>query len=198
MSRLWFLTRFRFLFKTHLFIWLGFIVLQSGFPQLANESFLENDSFDPPTGFRSITLGMEIEAVKEALQEDPFFDYKGPSDVSLNPTRDQKIIETEGAVFIQRGYFQFVSEKLLILTLMLDPVRVDYFSVFTSLNNKYGAPKELSPRDAVWEFNEVRMSLERPVTLKYEDISVVKDMINDSPPPARLRDLTLAQFLEFF
>ena len=178
---------------------LGVIVLQNGFSESEDiSSALRSDSYESPKGFRSIMLGMEIEAVKEALQQEYFFNYSGPPDVSLSPTRNQTIIETEGSVFIERGYFQFVSEKLVILTLMMDPLRVDYFSMFTVLNNKYGNPVELSPRDAVWEFDEVRLSLERPVILKYQDISEDKDLVGDSDTSVKLQNLTLPQFLELF
>ena len=175
------------------------MVSQSTFSESEDiSSALRSDSYESPKGFRSITLGMEIEAVKEALQQEYFFNYSGPPDVSLSPTRDQTIIETEGSVFIERGYFQFVAEKLFILTLMMDPLRVDYFSMFTVLNNKYGNPVKLSPRDAVWEFDEVRLSLERPVILKYQEISEDKDLVGDSDTSVKLQKITLPQFLELF
>ena len=196
--KLFLIRKIGFLSQVLIYSVLGVIILQNSFSQSEDISVLRSDSYESPKGFRSITLGMEIDAVKEALQQDPFFNYSGPPDVSLSPTRNQTIIETEGSVFIKRGYFQFVSEKLFILTLMMDPLRVDYFSVFTALNNKYGKPEELSPRDAVWEFDEVRLSLERPVILKYEDLSAVKDIAGDSDTSVRLRNLTLAQFLELF
>ncbi|MBT3271561.1 MAG: hypothetical protein HN368_00280, partial [Spirochaetales bacterium] len=40
-------------------------------------------SVDPPTGFSSIRIGMELEEVKDALKRDGQFKFRGDPDVSL-------------------------------------------------------------------------------------------------------------------
>ena len=152
----------------------------------------------PPNGFQAITLGMSLEAVKAALQEEPLFDFVGDPDVSLLPTGERQLIETDGTAFIERGYFQFADDALFLLTLRLDPARVDYFSMLTTLSVKYGDPGALSPRDAVWQFGDVRMSLERPVVVKYQNVTSVDRQIDEATAPLRLRDVTLELFLGMF
>jgi hypothetical protein len=48
------------------------------------------------------------------------------------------------------------------------------------LTAKYGEPKTLDPREAVWEDETTRMSLERPLTVKYIDLTVFNQIIADS------------------
>jgi hypothetical protein len=151
-----------------------------------------------PAGFRTIRLGMTLDEVKGALIAEPLFSFTGDPDVSLLPSGNQQLIESSGNAFVERGYFQFDADRLFVLTLRLDPQRVDYFSVLTALSGKYGDPGVLSPRDAVWEFGDTRMSLERPVVVKYQDTRAVEASINAAPAPLRLRDLTLELFLEMF
>ena len=151
-----------------------------------------------PTGFRAITLGMSLDAVKAALEEEPLFSFSGDPEVTLLPTGEQRLIETDGTAFIDRGYFQFADDRLFLLTLRLDPERVDYFSMLTTLSGKYGDPGELSPRDAVWQFGDVRLALERPVVVKYQDTAVSEPQIDEAAAPLRLRDVTLELFLGMF
>ena len=44
--------------------------------------------------------------------------------------------------------------------------------MFTKLLEKYGTPAELTPEQAVWRNEEVILSLERPVSVKYIDRTV--------------------------
>ena len=151
-----------------------------------------------PRGFRSLILGMTLDAVKAALRREPLFSFAGDPVVSLLPTGDQQIIETDGSAFIERGYFQFADDRLFLLTLRLDPARVDYFSMLSTLSDKYGNPEELSPRDAVWQFGDVRLALERPVVVKYQDTAVTEQQVDAAEAPLRLRDVTLELFLGMF
>lgn len=168
------------------------VALVSGFASA------QETTMPAPRGFRSIALGMSLDAVKVALEDEPLFSFAGDPEVSLLPAGDQRLIETKGSAFIERGYFQFADDRLFLLTLRLDPARVDYFSMLITLSSKYGDPGELSPRDAVWEFGNVRLALERPVVVKYQDTAVTDQQVEAGTAPLRLRDVTLELFLDMF
>jgi hypothetical protein len=62
----------------------------------------------------------------------------------------------------------------------LDPRIIDHYSVFTSLIKKYGEPQSLSPSESVWESEETRVSIERPLTVKYIDKAVFNRLLEES------------------
>lgn len=129
--------------------------------------------FSLPNGYSTARLGMDIDSLKEALKKDHQFGYRGDRDVSLSPSDGQFLIETDGSQFgfsfFERCWFQFANDKLYIITLNLDRSKVDHYSVFSKLCEKYGNPKELSPKKSVWRDGNVILSLEKPLTLKYTD-----------------------------
>ncbi|MBQ9207529.1 MAG: hypothetical protein IJ158_12580 [Treponema sp.] len=129
--------------------------------------------FSLPNGFSSAKLGMSIDSLKDALKNDHQFGYRGDRDVSLSPSDGQYLIETDGSLsgfsFLERCWFQFSDDKLYIITLNLDRSKIDHYSVFSKLCEKYGNPSELSPKKSVWKDDGVIMSLEKPLTLKYVD-----------------------------
>lgn len=129
--------------------------------------------FSLPNGYSTARLGMDIDSLKEALKKDHQFGYRGDRDVSLSPSDGQFLIETDGSQFgfsfFERCWFQFANDKLYIITLNLDRSKIDHYSVFSKLCEKYGNPEELSPKKSVWRDGNVILSLEKPLTLKYTD-----------------------------
>ena len=122
--------------------------------------------------FRGIELGMDRDAAIAALKKDSIFSYRGPEDLSLLPSPNQSLIEVAGLSFVKRGYFQFYEGKLWVMILELDPDKVDHYSIYTSLSKKYGEPALIDPKEARWEDKVTRMALERPLTLRYMDMTV--------------------------
>ena len=138
-----------------------------------------------PTGYGDIKLGMGVDAVKDALKKSGEFGYRGDRDVSLAPAvrgkgnKDEKkddnvIIETDAAnalvpSFFSHCWFQFIDGKLSVITLNLNPQKIDHYAVFQKLCDKYGNPQELSPQKSVWADDGVQLSLEKPLVLKYVD-----------------------------
>jgi hypothetical protein len=57
---------------------------------------------------------------------------------------------------------------------------VDHYSVFTNFVMKYGEPSYLDPRTAVWETEDTRVAIERPLTVKYIDKAVFGNIIDES------------------
>ena len=152
----------------------------------------------PPDSFRGIALGMELQSVKDRLMEDPFFDYRGDPDVSLLPQTLEELIECSGFSYIRRAYFQFHEKRLYIMILVLDESRLDHYSLFTTLADKYGAFSSLSPQKVVWESEDTVFSLERPLTVKYVDRQVFESLKEESRAEEDLREISRRRFLEEF
>jgi hypothetical protein len=83
---------------------------------------------------------------------------------------NRMLIETAGpstSVFA-RSWFQFdEDEKLSTITLDLNPAQTDHYSIFSTLCSKYGDPDILTAEKTIWQDDDVIMSLERPLTLRY-------------------------------
>ena len=149
-----------------------------------------------PVAYRDISLGMPIDDVKKMLQADSLYGYRGERDVSLLPTQNRVLIESEGLSFLNRSWFQFYKDKLYTMTFKLDSDRVDFYSVFKSLQDKYGEPTSLDPEKIVWKDDRVTLSLERPLVLKFIDTQVFAEIQNTSKVNKSTEELTRKGFLE--
>lgn len=74
--------------------------------------------------------------------------------------------------------------------------RIDYYSVFTTLKDKYGEPDTITPQAATWKNNEITMSLEKPLTLKYIDNEVFKSLQTSSNIAPAYTEQTQRNFLD--
>ncbi|MDR2486033.1 MAG: hypothetical protein LBD55_11670 [Treponema sp.] len=133
-----------------------------------------------PRTYRELSLGMSLDALKEALKKDEFFRFRGDRDVSFLPAREQNLVETTGFSFIKRAFFQLQSGEVFVMAFTLNTALVDYYSVFTSFVKKYGEPGFLDPKQAVWESEETRIAIERPLTVKYIDMGIFNELKNES------------------
>ncbi len=156
---------------------------------------------DLPHGYKNIILGMSLEETKENLVKEPDFGYHGDRDVSLIPGSSKTLIETDaekglGSNFLTRCWFQFSFNELYIITININPNKMDYYSVFTTLTKKYGEPTTFSPQAATWKNDEVTMSLEKPLTLKYIDNKRFDETQNYSNIQASPTEVTREMFLD--
>ena len=151
---------------------------------------------EAPKGFRDLQLGLDINTIKERLILDPYFNYRGDPDVSLLQQPNQALIECSGNSYIRRSYFQFYRQKLFSIILDLDQQKLDYFTVYTSLTEQYGKPTSLDPSEAVWVFKTVRLSLEKPLNIKYLDRVVFEALKLKGAETEDLRQLSKEEFLE--
>jgi len=133
-----------------------------------------------PRQFREISLGMSLDGLKDALQKDSLFNFRGDRDVSFLPAREESLVETTGSSFIKRAFFQLRDGTLFIMSFTLNTGMTDHYSVFTTLTEKYGKPSFLDPGEAVWETEDTRVTLERPLTVKYVDKKAFDDIIGES------------------
>jgi hypothetical protein len=124
----------------------------------------------PPRSFRGIFLGMGLTELKDAIRRDGIFYFREDRDVSFLPSdQEQTLVETQGLSFIRRAFFQLRYGAVFIMSFTLDLAQVDHYSVFSSFLSRYGEPTSLNPQEAVWETAETRVSIERPLTIKYID-----------------------------
>ncbi|QQO11188.1 hypothetical protein [Breznakiella homolactica] len=146
----------------------------------APENGRDSENRELPRSFRGISLGMDLDALKDALTRDSYFHFRGDRDVSFLPNREQTLIDTVGFSFIRRAYFQLRDGAVFIMAFTLDPNLIDHYSVFTAFTQKYGEPEQLDPKQAVWVSGTTRVSIERPLTVKYIDMPVFNDIIEES------------------
>ncbi|MFW5715246.1 MAG: hypothetical protein ACOC2P_04000 [Spirochaetota bacterium] len=151
-----------------------------------------------PTGFNQILLGMDLDSVQQELEADGNFNYRGEPDVSLLRSRNDSLIQCDGFDFIQQASFQFVDDGLFTITLILNPNRIGYYTMYSTLQEKYGEPDRLSPDKAVWENEQVQMALERPLRVKYIAMPVLEEMRRSSTREKSLERLNRERFLEQF
>jgi hypothetical protein len=133
-----------------------------------------------PRQFRGLSLGMSLDDLKAALVRDGMFSFRGDRDVSFLPLREETLIETTGLSFIRRAFFQLSGGSVFMMAFTLDTRLLDHYSVYTSLVRRYGEPDSLNPQEAVWESEDTRLSIERPLTVKYLDKTVFNALIDES------------------
>ena len=133
-----------------------------------------------PRQFRELFLGQTMDALQSALTRDGLFRFRGERDVSFLPVRDETLVETTGLSFVSRAYFQLSDGAVYIMSFTLDTRLMDHYSVFTSFVRKYGEPVSLSPQEAVWESDDTRVSIERPLTVKYVDKTVFGRLVEEA------------------
>ena len=153
---------------------------------------------DPPRQFRGLYLGMDLEDLKETLVLDTLFTFRGDRDVSWLPLREENLVETTGLSFISRAYFQLVNEEVYIMSFTLNTRLMDHYSVFTTFVRRYGEPVSISPSESVWEDGSTRVSIERPLTIKYIDMTVFNQLIEDSNINQQREVLRRDEFLADF
>ncbi len=143
-------------------------------------------------------LGMTLAEVQEALKADELFFYRGAPDVSLLPRPDEKLLEVQGLSYVRRAFFQFYEERLFSAVYVLDTEKIDHYSVFTRFSERYGMPVELSPRESVWTDGIVRVSIERPLSVKYVDVAVLEKLKKAGEIRKSWEELSRQDFLESF
>ncbi len=129
--------------------------------------------------YRGIELDMPPEQVQNLLLADPWFEYRGDASVSLLERPRASVIDAGGSLFISRGLFQFEEEALAAIILELNPEKIDWYTMYRTLENKYGPPVELNPEKIWWTDGITRIALERPLTVKYLDLEVFESALEE-------------------
>lgn len=158
-------------------------------------------SIELPDGYKNIKLGMNLEETKTELLKNSEFGYKGDRDVSLIPGKQQTLIETDaekksGSTFLRRCWFQFYNDYLYTITININPEKMDYYTIFTTLKNKYGEPTSINPQYSCWKNDEVTLYLEKELTIKYISNEVVESLQNSSNIQKSSEEITQKMFLD--
>jgi hypothetical protein len=148
-----------------------------------------------PSGFRGYEIGMGLDRVKEILKKDALLSYSGDADVSLLPLDKGELVDVRGSSFISRASFQFQEGRLWAMSFTLDKSLVDHYSVFRTMTEKYGNPGKIDPAETVWEDGKVRISIERPLTLKYIDVAAFEDLKGKSGVEKAYKEVSKDDFL---
>jgi hypothetical protein len=151
-----------------------------------------------PREFRGISLGMSMEEVQAALRADGLYFYRGEPDVSLLPRPNESIIEVSGLSYVRRAFFQFYEGRLFVMIYAINESRMDHYSVFTTLSSRYGKPVILSPAESVWDDGVTRLSVERPLAVKYIDLETFNALKAASEAVRSAEELLRADFLGSF
>lgn len=172
----------------------SFLFITSLFSQDNNKSPL-------PNGFANIQLGMSVEDTKDELLKNSDFGYKGERDVSLVPDKQQVLIETNaqsglGSNFLTTCYFQFYEDELYIISINMNKEKIDHYSIFKTLTNKYGEPKSVTPQKSIWQNDEITMTLEKPLTLKYINNKIQNQLLQYSTIQKSSEEITQQMFLD--
>lgn len=169
------------------------------FPLSAQEEDAADDVFAPvPRQFRALALGMPLQELTAALTADALFTFRGERDVSFVPVRQETLVETGGNLFIRHAHFQLVDGEVFIMSFTMDTQLIDHYSLFTTFVNRFGQPLILNPAEAVWEDDYTRVSIERPLTVKYIDRAVFDRLLEESETLQAWETLLREQFLGEF
>ncbi len=163
-----------------------------------NENSEEDAYSELPTGYRNLVLGMDFESAKEALKKDGIFGYRGERDISLLPGKNRTLIETSGSLYIKRAWFQFYENKLYIISIQMDTDKIDYYTVYTTLTEKYGEAKTIDPKKSIWKSESVSMILERPLIIKYIDMPTFTSIIEQHKDEKAYSDILREDFINGF
>ncbi|MDR2542159.1 MAG: hypothetical protein LBC80_01740 [Treponema sp.] len=166
-------------FKISVLLMLFFLLLPVWAQEIQEEQGEEIED-TLPRQYRSFSLGMYLDDLKENLSNDNYFFFRGDRDVSFLPIRQQSLVETTGSSFIRRAFFQLRDDKLFIMSFSLNTELIDHYSVFMQFVENYGQPNWLDPMAAVWETEYTRIAIERPLTVKYIDKIVFDDILHES------------------
>ncbi len=164
-----------------------------------NDKTSEEETYSElPTGYRDISLGMDFEAVKDALKKDSVFGYRGERDISLLAGENRTLIATTGSYFIKRAWFQFYENKLYVIIIQMDTDKIDYYTIYSTLSSKYGGPKTLDPKKSVWVGESVSMFLERPLIIKYIDVTTFNSILEKYKDEKAYSDILREDFINEF
>ncbi|MBO4533196.1 MAG: hypothetical protein J5726_05805 [Treponema sp.] len=156
-----------------------------------------------PDGYGGVHLGMSLDETKKQLLKNSDFGYSGDRDVSLLPGQGRTLIETNasggrGSPYLTQCYFQFYNEQLYIITININNQKTDYYTMYTTLSEKYGKPVSLDPQMAVWENDSIIIQLERPLSVKYIDKETFDMLKTAATVQKSFEEQNLQSFLDEF
>ncbi len=136
----------------------------------------EKSSRSLPLGFDEIKLYKTKDEIISIINKNEYFRVVREPEISFLPSTQEQLLTVEGKKFIKEGLFQFTKENSLkVIILYLDKTQSDYFTLYTLFYDKYGRPYSISPTQASWKDDNVRIIIEKPLTIKYVSIEKGKN-----------------------
>jgi hypothetical protein len=74
--------------------------------------------------------------------------------------------------------------------------KIDHYSIFKTLTEKYGEPQSVTPQKSVWKNDEITMTLEKPLTLKYINNKIQDQLQQYSTIQKSAEEMTQQMFLD--
>jgi hypothetical protein len=130
-------------------------------------------------GYKDIKLGMTQAQVKGILDKSVDFSINKEEILTMRLEPDTEIISTEGLGFIISGYFHFSHDQLFQILLKLSETKIGYYYILNKFTNSFGKPNKLDPEKATWENDKIRITLEKPCTLKYIYLPVWNGLVKE-------------------
>lgn len=161
----------------------------------------DESALSPVAGrYRDYFISMTEKECREALKQDGYFLYSDQEQPSLMRPSDEVLIDSPGRSFIKRGWFQFQNDRLIVMTFQLNPQKLDYYSIFRQLKEKYGDPLELSPQSALWRNEESgeEMLLSRPLEMKYRDGEYFRQLQEERRVEETVEETLRERFIQEF
>lgn len=177
------------------FIILAFILFSLPLLFAQEKSEIQSNGLQAIKGFDTLTLGMDYQSALNALDFSSNFIYNSqmPMWIESNP-----VIAANGKGFVDKGYFQFYNGALYSITIELNRNRIDFFTLFMQLQQKYGKYKSFSPTIVRWEDENALLSLEKPLTLRYLEKRIHSQLIESSKVKESQKQKMREDFLEQF
>lgn len=161
----------------------------------------QEESFQVVEGtYRGFYLSMTVEECIEELGQDGYFEAPDPNRPSLLRQSEEVLLDCPGRSYIERGWFQFQEDKLVVFTIQLNEEQIDYYAVFSQLSSKYGPPDSLTPEKSLWRNEELLVDLELTLDLqvKYRDQAFFDQLIADGKSRDSYEEVLRDRFLEDF
>ena len=118
-------------------------------------------------GYMGIRIGMTREEVLSFADEREIIEVPKNRDVEFFPVEERKILTLSIRPEIPQMYLQFYNEKLYAITLTFDEKYIDFYTLASELEKKYGSYTSLTPLWRSWEKDGVEVKLEKPAVVKY-------------------------------
>ena len=177
----------------------GIVIVAVGFFALVSTgAHAQEAELSLRRGFRAVQLGLTFTEAEDALRADPAFQYRGQPDVTMALSDGQQQIDTRGRGYVARGLLAFHNARVYSVVLYLNQQRIDYFQLFEQLSTRYGNPGDLNPQRAIWEDDRTRIELERPLTVRYLDLTVFRERRGEARTREAIEDTTREAFLGEF
>ncbi|OHD19719.1 MAG: hypothetical protein A2087_14085 [Spirochaetes bacterium GWD1_61_31] len=151
-----------------------------------------------PREFRGVSLGMSLDEVKAILRADGLFHFQGDADVSLLPRPNETLLEVAGLSYVRRAFFQFYEGRLFVMIFAMNERQIDHYAIFTAMTGRYGQPQSLSPGESVWQDQATRLSVERPLAVKYIDLAVFNQLVANGAALESFEEILRQDFLDGF